>query len=158
MAGGTLLNWLKSAPPNYNVFHIGFQSISSNLERQCKMFRGPRQPRKPPEPAYAAVYLAHSAATPSSCTLLNHCNHVHSRSYQSPIMAVGTLSAYAAALGVAYLLYRLFETLRFHAKYRYPNILPGSLPVVGHMLSMPKVSPGELRVWFGEQATEHGEA
>ena len=74
-----------------------------------------------------------------------------------PTMAVENLFAYAAALGVASLIYSLVKSWRFNAKYKYPTFLPGNLPFVGHLFSMPKLDPGEMRVWFSERATEHGE-
>lgn len=72
-------------------------------------------------------------------------------------MAVENLFAYAAALGVASLIYSLVKSWRFNAKYKYPTLLPRNLPFVGHLFSMPKLDPGEMRVWFSERATEHGE-
>ncbi|KAF2008786.1 cytochrome P450 [Aaosphaeria arxii CBS 175.79] len=50
----------------------------------------------------------------------------------------------------------LYENVRFHKKYRFPNHIPGRVPIFGNLLQMPK-NPADQRLHFAELAKKHGE-
>lgn len=66
-------------------------------------------------------------------------------------ISLAPLVAVVATLG--FIGYYAFASLRFHAKYKFPNLVPG-LPVVGNILQIPKQDP---RLHFTKLAKQYGE-
>lgn len=66
------------------------------------------------------------------------------------------VSLLAGGLTLLWLLYRTYLLVSFRQTYKFPNLVPGGLPLFGNMFQIPK-DTAERRLYLEKLAKKYGE-